>query len=123
MRTKQSSSSLRKMSDDDLRGLEMNSPGMTFGGMREELKGLLKPIERMAKGEANETDYRKVKVFGYAWAGYDDLWIPYQRKNYKRCLDVLRSDISELRKRTNNARDMWIITSGVKTELKRRGLL
>ena len=122
MRTKQSSSSLRKMSSDDLEQLEINSPGMTFGGMREELKGLLKPIERMAKGEASKTDYEKVKVFGYGWAGYDDLWIPYHKRDYKRCLDVLRSDIYEVRRRTNNARNVWMITTGVKTELRRRGL-
>ena len=123
MRTKQSSSSLRKMSDDDLRELEINSPGMTFGGMGIELKGLLKSIERMDKGEASKADYERVKVFGYGWAGYDDLWIPYKKKNYKRCLDVLKGDISDVRRRTNDSRLIWMITTGVKTELRRRGLL
>ena len=120
MRTKLSSGSLRSMSDNELQALEANFPGMTFGGVREELKRLLKPIERMAKGEASKADYEKVKDFGFAWAGYDELWSPYQKKNYKRCLEVLRKDISELRRRLNSARMKWIITSGVKAEIARR---
>lgn len=119
-RTKLTSSSLRMMSDSDLRSLERISPGMTFGTMKSELKSIYSAVDRMDKGTATERDFRGVDEFGYAYAGYDDFWSPYQRRNYKLALSVLKDDISNLSRRTNKARMKWVIKTGVKSEIARR---
>lgn len=119
-RTKLSSASLRLMSDEDLGQLEANMPGATFGSIRQQLRDIYASIKRMQEGIATEKDYKRVTFFGYGYAGYDDFFGPYEKKNYKKCLDVLKRDISELTRRTNKARMQWIITSGVKSEIARR---
>ena len=121
MRTKQSSSSLRKMSDSDLDFLALNiESGVTFSGVKGQLKKVYNAIERMYQGKTNKADYEAVRHFGYGYAGYDDLWVPYQKKDYKKCLEVLKKDISEVTKKTNKARMTWMITSGVVSEIRRR---
>jgi len=74
----------------------------------------------MDKGTATRKDFDTVKVFGYYWSGYDDFWTEYHKKDYKRCLKVLKRDISELTRRTNKARIQWSIATGVATEIARR---
>ena len=123
MRTKQSSSSLRSMSDNDLRFILANQPGPTFGGMKKELKRAYAAIKRKAGFTGfTKGDRDSIRSLADAYSGYDELWKPYQRNEYERCLEVLKKDISELSRRLNSARLKWLIGSGVKSELKRRGL-
>ena len=109
------------MSDKELDFLVLNTEcSVTFSGIKGQLNKVYNAIERMYQGKTNKTDYKTVEHFGYAYAGYDDLWIPYKKKNYKKCLEVLKKDILEVIKKTNKARMIWIVTSGVISEIRRR---
>jgi len=130
MRTKLSSTSLRMMSDDDLRFLKRRQPGVTFGWVKKTLKNVYSSIKRMQEGTATDKDYKKLKLFydkfelyKYAGLSYPDFWIAYQKKDYKRCLVILEDDISNTTKKTNKARMQWIIPVGVVSEMIRRGIL
>ena len=123
MRTKQSSTSLRNMSEEDLQFILVNQPGPTFGGMRQELKRGYAAIQKLAEDKIpTKANRDSIRFLADAYSGYNELWVPYREKNYKRCLSVLKKDITELGRRLNSARMKWIIGSGVKSELRRRGL-
>ena len=122
MTTKQSSSSLRNMSDRDLQFLESNESGLTFSDMKRALNGLKTVVKKVEKGTATEADLKGIGYFSYAYAGYDGFFTPFRKGNYKRCLKVLDKDISDLTKKLNSARMKWQIATGVKTEVKRRKL-
>ena len=124
MKTKQISTTLRNMSDHDLQYILTNQPGPTFTSMRQELKGGYTAIQRLAEGKVlTKTNNDSIRLLADAYSGYDKFWIPYLERDYKKCLSILKKDITELIKGQNSARIKWLIGSGVKTEMKRRGLL
>ena len=122
MRTKLGSTSLRNMSDDDLRFLESDKSGITFAEVKKMLNGLKTAVKKIQNGTETDADLKGIGHFGYAYAGYDDFFTPFHKGNYKRCLTVLDKDISDLTKKLNSARMKWMIATGVKTELKKRKL-
>jgi len=114
------SSDIKKLSTSDLEQIEANYDiAPTFNDMITELEQAIKIIEKI-KSNPSEENLKRIEVWGYGWAGYDDLWAALNRGNYTEAIQVLKRDISNLRKRKNITRILWYIKDGVKQELKRR---
>ena len=119
MRTKQNSSSLRTMSNDDLKYLAEISFDETFGDIKSELEKLSNIVKRKIKGTSTQKDNQSIINFGYGH-DYGEFFEPYHEKRYKKCLDVLKKEISDVKRKVNRVRLQWLIGTGVKSEIARR---
>jgi len=115
------SKDIKQMSTSDLKLIAGNDTESTFGEFIKMLESVKTSLIRMKSGKGTEQDTKRLKHFGYGWAGWDELWSPYMRGDYGICVKVVDEAIRDLKKKTNNARITWLVGSGVLTELKRRG--
>jgi len=122
MKTNWKSSSLRNMSDTSLKEIYRLDSGTKFSEIKKDLWKVLRCVEKMEKGIATKKDEICVDLFGRSWGGYDQLFVPLSRREYKKAIGILKKELKEVKEHQNIARKKWGIATGVKTELRRRGL-
>jgi len=118
-----SSSSLRKMSTDDLEFILANDSDLTFKIMIGDLENFRNAIRKIKNKESlNRDDKNAMQNFKYGFAGWDVVWKPYYKENYSKCIKIISKEITSLRNKTNGSRLDWLIPTGIKTELRRRNV-